>query len=200
MSATAAPYGLKPVGLIGGQPYTGAFREYKMTVNSATGIFNGDIVGLKAGQPTAGAASPTTTISDNTPIGVCVGVRYVTPGLKQPMHAQYLPAGAITAGYTDVFIKVADDPDLVFMIQGAGQIDRADIGLNAALGNFGAGSTVTGNSKLNLVDPATTNTLAMRVVDVVDNVGNGSVPSDAYTDVLVKFNVGVHQYQVVLGQ
>lgn len=195
MSSTSAPYGLKPVGLVGGQVYNGGFREYKMTTNSATAIYTGSVVGLVSGQPAAIAATPTTTISDNSPVGVCVGVRYVDPTSKQTRFAQYLPAGAITAGYTDVFIRVVDDPDTVFQIQASGAVTRASIGMNAALTTF-TGSTTTGNSATALDQStlAVTSTLAMRVVDVVDNPGNGSVPGDAYTDVLVMFNVGVHRY------
>ena len=42
MSTVAAPYGLKPISLIGGQSFTGGtIREYLMTTNTATAIFNG---------------------------------------------------------------------------------------------------------------------------------------------------------------
>jgi hypothetical protein len=54
------------------------------------------------------------------------------------------------------------------------------------LGNFG-GSTTTGRSTIHLLAPARTATLAMRVVDFVD-------PGSAFTDVIVKFNTGVHMY------
>lgn len=187
MANTAAPYGLRPVNLIGGQPYAGAIREIPMTVNTATAIFTGDVVLLgaaSAGQPTAAAATVTT--STGGVAGVCVGVRYVSPDTKQPLYAQYLPANAITNGYTQVFIRVVDDPDVVFQVQAAGSVAATVRGKFAALENFG-GSTATGNSSVRLSTPANTATLAVRIIDFVDAGSN-------FTDCLVKFNAGVHMY------
>lgn len=187
MASTASPYGLRPLNLIGGQVFAGAFREIPMTVNSATAIFNGDVVQISAasaGQPSAVAASPTTSSAGI--VGVCVGVRYVTPDLKQPQYAQYLPANAITSGYTDVFIRVTDDPDALFVVQAVGSVAATQRGRFAALENFG-GSTSTGNSSVRLSTPANTGTLAVRIVDFVD-VGS------AFTDCIVKLNQGVHMY------
>ena len=35
MASVASPYGLKPVNLIGGQPYAGSFREIKLSTNNS---------------------------------------------------------------------------------------------------------------------------------------------------------------------
>jgi len=188
MPATASPYGLIPINLIGGQSFNGgSIREVPMTVNSATAIFTGDVVLIgasSAGQPTAAAATVTT--STGGVMGVCVGVSYVDPVLKYQLEAMYLPANAVTNGYTNIKIKVCDDPDQLYQIQGAGSIAATTRGYQAALGNFG-GSAATGRSTINLVAPARTNSLAMRVVDFID-------PGSAFTDVIVKFNTGVHMY------
>lgn len=200
MATTAAPYGLLPLNLIGGQSFTGgSIRDYAMTVNSAVAIFKGDIVQIgasSAGQPTAMAASPTT--STQGLVGVAVGVSYVDPVLKYQVYANFLPAGAISAGYTNVFIRVVEDPDQLYQVQADGAVGRTEIGMNAPLTNFG-GSTTTGNSTIALQANATanTNTLAVRIVDLV--VGPFSTPGDAYTDTIVKFNFGVHSYYQALG-
>ena len=39
MASTAAPYGLKPVNLIGGQPYAGSTRQIKIASGYNTNIF-----------------------------------------------------------------------------------------------------------------------------------------------------------------
>ena len=187
MASTASPYGLRPLNLIGGQVFAGSFREIPMTVNSAVAIYNGDVVQISAasaGQPQAIATTPSTS----TPgiVGVCVGVRYVTPGLTQPQYAQYLPANAITNGYTQVFIRVCDDPDALFVCQAAGQVAADQRGRFAALENFG-GNNLTGNSSVRLSTPANTGTLAVRIVDFVDAGSN-------FTDCIVKINQGVHMY------
>jgi hypothetical protein len=188
MAATASPYGLRPVNLIGGQSFNGgAIREVPMTVNSATAIYTGDVIligAASAGQPTSAAATVTT--STGGVLGVCVGVSYVDPVLKYQVFGQTLPANAVNSGYTNIKIHVNDDKDQLYQIQGAGSIAATTRGYQAALGNFG-GSAATGLSTVNLVAPARTATLAMRVVDFVD-------AGSAFTDVIVKFNTGVHMY------
>lgn len=206
MASTLSPYGLKPVNLIGGQSYAGSTREVKLSTNNTAAIYNGDVVQLSAaGNPAAIAATPTAGTTSGI-IGVCLGVRYVNPATKQPTFAQFLPANAITGGYTEVFLVVADDPDLVFQIQGTAAFGTLTngaagaVGKNAALGFATAGSTATGNSGVNLVvgvngaSLALTATLAMRVVGVV-----AGTETDAYPELLVKFNQGTHSYYLATG-
>lgn len=188
MATVASPYGLRPINLIGGRPNPGgAMREVPMTVNSATAIYTGDIILIgasSAGQPTAAAATPTTTTGGV--IGVCVGVSYVDPVLKYVVHAQFLPANAVTSGYTNIVIKVNDDPQQLYQIQAAGSVAATTRGYQVAVENFG-GSATTGLSTVRAGTPARTATLALRVVDFVD-------AGSAYTDLIVKFNTGVHMY------
>lgn len=206
MAATLSPYGLKPVNLIGGQSFAGSTREIKLSTNNTAAIFNGDVVQLtSAGNPQAIAATPTAGTTAGI-VGVCLGVRYVNPATKQPTFAQFLPANAITGGYTDVFVIVADDPDLVFQVQGTAAFGSLTngaagaVGKNAALGFATAGSTSTGNSGVNIVvgvngaSLALTATLAMRVVGVV-----AGTETDAFPELLVKFNQGTHSYYLATG-
>jgi hypothetical protein len=194
MATTASPYGLRPINLIGGQSFTGGtIRKYVMTVNSATGIFFGDVVKIADGEPSALTATPTT--STKGVVGVCVGVSYTDPTLKYTQFSQFLPANAVNSGYTNILISVIDDPDQLYQVQADGSVTRADIGNNAALGNFSAGSNTTGNSKVNMsATTANTATLAVRIVDLVDGAPTFSTPGDAFTDCIVKFNFGVHSY------
>lgn len=197
MANTATPFGLKPVNLVGGQSFNGgSIREFNLPSNVAAAYYTGAVMYINTnGVITPRPASPTTT---NTVVGVCVGVRYVSPDTKQPLYSQYLPSGAITAGYTDVWIRVCDDPDQLYSIQAATVIGtrvngaRGAIGGNAALTGF-SGSAATGLANTALDTGANwgsvtdTATLAMRVIDII-------TPTDTYPEVLVKFNQGVHQY------
>lgn len=222
MANVASAYGLKPVNLIGGQPFAGQFREYKMAADTAYGIYNGDLIVLSsAGVPQSLAvanASPVAPIVSGSPaagtagiVGVCVGVRYVNPATKQPLYAQSIVANAVTAGYTDIYVRVVDDPDAVFQIQGSAALGTFNsgtagsgwpgaIGKNAALGVFRSGSNSTGNSAMNLVvgtngaSLATTASLALRIVDMVEGT-----EGDAYPEFLVKLNAGLHSYYNSLG-
>jgi hypothetical protein len=210
MATVSSPYGLKPINLIGGQAFNGGvIREIQLTTNNSAAIYNGDLVQIGAaagGQPTVVAATPTTSSVGVT--GVCVGVRYQLAGqqLGYPLYAQYLPANAITAGYTNVFIRVMDDPDALFQVQSLGSITAASIGKTIALGNFTAGTgsstgnTATGNSVVAAASSAAnTSALACKIVDIVNanSTFGGNFPSnpgDAYTDIIVKLNFGVHAY------
>ena len=210
MATVSSPYGLKPVSMIGGQSFTGGtIREYLMTTNNSAAIYNGDLVQLgaaAAGQPTVVTATPTT--SSVGIVGVCVGVRYQLAGqqLGYPLFAQYLPANAVTAGYTNIFIRVVEDPDQLYQVQSLGSIGYGSIGKTIALANFtggtgsSTGNTTSGNSVVALsATVANTSALACKIVDLVNSSstfgGNfPSNPGDAYTDCIVKLNFGVHSY------
>ena len=210
MATTSSPYGLKPINLIGGQSFnSGVIREILMTTNNTAPIGFGDLVQLgaaAAGQPTVVTATPTT--SSVGIVGVCVGVRYQLVGqqLGYPLYAQYLPANAVTAGYTNIYVRVMDDPDALFQVQSLGSITVGSIGKTVALANFTAGTgsttvnTTTGNSVVALsATVANTSALACKIVDLVNanSTFGGNFPSnpgDAYTDCIVKLNFGVHSY------
>lgn len=220
MSAFATPYGLKPVQLIGGEAFNGGVaREFPVRANNTAAIYNGDLIQLStAGLPSAVSTSPTAvkipaTSADATAgiVGVCVGVRYVTAGTKQPVWSQYLPANATTAGLTDIWIMVSDDPNTVFQVKGTAALGTFNsgtngsgwpgaIGKNAALDFSTAGSTSTGVSGVALSvgtnggNLATTATLATRIIGIVPGT-----ESDAYPEFYVKLNVGVHSYTNSLG-
>lgn len=220
MATVASPYGLRPVHLIGGGPYSGgSIREYKVAANNSAAIYNGDLVVLSsAGLPSAVSSTPSgikvpATSADATAgiVGVCIGARYVDASMKYALHANYLPANSITGGATDVWIKVVDDPDTLFQVQGTAALGTFNsgtagsgwpgaIGKNAALDFNTAGSTATGVSGVRLLvgtngaSLATTATLAVRIIDVVRGT-----EGDTYPEFLVKLNVGVHSYQNPLG-
>lgn len=187
MALVAAPYGLRPINRLGGTSYSGgSVRMIPMTVNVATPIGTGDVVEIgiaSAGQPTARQSTPTT--STGGILGVCVGVSYVDPTLKQQLFAMSLPGGAVTAGYTNILIHVNDDPDQLYQLQSAGSVARTVQGKFCALENFTGAVGTYGNSVLRGATPANTATLAMRIVDFA------STPGDTYTDLIVKFNTGV---------
>lgn len=206
MAATSTPYGLKPINLIGGQAFNGGvIREIKLSTNNSTAFYTGDVIQLtSAGNPQPLTATITTGTTAGV-VGVCLGVSYVDPNLKYQVFAQYLPAGAINGGYTNVTIHVCDDPDQLYQVQGSAAFGTLTngaagaVGKNAALGNFG-GNATTGLSTINLVvgsnggSLASTATLAMRVVDVVAASAN-----DSYPDLIVKFNQGAHSYLFATG-
>ena len=165
-----APYGLKPINLIGGQVFAGSTREYPIPYGYATSIFYGDLVGLSRGNVQRLSVSTGTL---GTVTGVFLGCSYTNPTTKQKQFAQYWPAST-TAG--DAVAIVCDDPDTVFkavvcntgttVASGA----RAMIGQNLAMIN-NTGNVNTGDSANALLapsdTPATTDALPIRVLGLV---------------------------------
>ena len=195
MSATATPYGFKPVNEIGGLPYAGSTRQIKIASGYASNIFYGQVVSIVA----AGTIEVVVTNGDNsTPfpagtIGVFVGCTYTNPTTKQLTFSQYWPTGTVAS---DAMAYVVDDYNTLFQVQAAGSLAQATLGSNAILNaaqTTSTGSTTTGNSNTALsTSVATTSGYAFRIVDFVESTT--STVGDSYTDVLVKFNPVAHSY------
>ena len=173
-----APYGVKPVNLIGGQVFAGSTRNLPIAYNYGTAIYYGDLVTLGTTGSTAGFVIPSSTstslVSKGT-VGVFLGCYYTNPTTKQRQFAQYYP-GSVTAG--DITAIVADDPDQVFKMAAVTAASTATIssfpsamvGLNAVL-NTPVGSASTGNSGAGLVAANTTTAVgsggAFRILNLV---------------------------------
>ena len=193
MATTAAPYGLKPVKRADGMPYAGATSQYLIDpAGEATNLFYGQVViigadGYIALATGSGADLTTNSISGTTgvgAIGVFVGCEY-TNDMGQTVQAQYYPSGALNAK-----AYVVDDPNVLFQAQLDGTGAQTVIGTNtffAAAQSTSTGSTSTGNSTSALDATVQTAAAAFRIVAHV------SPASDAFPDVLVKFNPGAHQ-------
>ncbi len=183
MASTPAPYGLRPVNLIGGQPYAGSTRLIKINNAYAASIYYGQPVAINASGVVV-AETGTTAVAVTGVVGVFVGCTYTDPNLKYKVFKQYWPSGTVA---TDAFAYVVDDPDVVMQGQAGGAITQADLGANIALGTS-AGSTDTGNATTPLgASAATTATLPLRIVGFLD--APDSAVGDAYTDILVKWNM-----------
>jgi len=185
MATTAAPYGARPINTTSASgSYTGKVQHIKIASAYGTAIFYGDFVKLV----TAGTVEKDTGTTACTPIGIFMGCKYTDSTTNQMTFNQQWPASMAAS---DAMAYVVTDPEVLFQMQGDEAVAQAALGANSAVVQT-AGSTSIGNSK-NAVDGstvATTNTLPVKIVDFVD--GPTSSVGDAYTDVIVKFNVG-HQ-------
>ena len=186
-----APYGLKPINLIGGQVFAGSTREYPIPYGYATSIFYGDLVGLSRGNVQRLSVSTGTL---GTVTGVFLGCSYTNPSTNQKIFAQYWPAGTVASDAVGI---VVDDPDALFKVAvlsnstTIGGLTRAAVGQNVAF-FLTAGSTTSGDSKEGVYNSTgSTTTLPFRIVDVVPETVNAS---GSFTEVIVKFNFGVHTY------
>ena len=195
----SAPYGLKPINLIGGQVFAGATRLMEIASGYNANIFYGDFVKRVIG----GTIQKDTGTTANTPCGVFLGCQFTNASTGQIQHQQYYPASQQIASGTKIYAVVADDPDTLFQVAvcSAGTtmatVTQNAIGTNMSI-LATAGSTTTGNSSYSVLStsPAVTATFPVRVIDVVEE----SAPTaTTYSEVIVKINFGIHQYNNATG-
>jgi len=189
----SAPYGLKPVNLIGGQVFAGSTRLMEIASGYATNIFYGDLVKRVA----TGTIEKDTGTTTATPCGVFLGVSFTNSSTGQVQQQQFYPASQAIATGTKIFAVVADDPDTLFqvaVVSGTTVISGVTI---SAIGNNAtlvqnAGSSITGDSKVAILDSTgTSGTLPIRIIDVVRDT---ATPADNFPEVIVKINATMHQY------
>lgn len=187
-----APYGLVPINLIGGQVFAGSTRLIPIASGSTTAIFNGDVVNLGS----TGTLGKDVGTATATPVGVFLGCTYTDPTFGKTFR-QFYPGGLAIA---DIMAYVIDDPNALFKVavtaagtSTIGNVSRAVVGENSALIQT-AGSTVTGNSRVSISSTtATASTLPVRIIDIVQETALAVNPA-SYTEVIVKWNAGMHQY------
>jgi hypothetical protein len=170
---------MRPVGRIGGTPYTGGTSRYRIAANYGTSIFQGDMVM----QVTGGGIEVHADGGTVPIVGVFNGCQYTDPTTKEQVYSNYYPA---STNASDIIAFIIDDPMVIFEIQANAAMPVADL-----LGNFdivytSSGSTVTGISgaELNVSDGATGTTLSLKAIDISEDPENSDV-SSANTNVRV---------------
>jgi hypothetical protein len=193
----AGPYGFQPINLVGGQVFAGSTRLIPIASGSGTSIFYGDVVRLNTGG-TLSKVSTTATATDA--VGIFLGCQFTNPSTKQLLQQQYYPASTVAS---DIQAFVLDDPDALFKVAvtAAGTstisgVTQAAIGQNTAL-ILTAGSTTTGDSNASVSATTGAGTaVPMRIVGGIPETVNAS---GSFTEVIVKFNFGVHTYYSAAG-
>jgi hypothetical protein len=171
----SAPYGLKPINLIGGQVFAGSTRNLPIQYGYGTNIFYGDFVVLSRGFVTRAAVSTGTGVNQAT--GIFLGVTYTNPLTKQKQFSQFWPASTLAG---DAEAVVCDDPDTVFkavVCSGTTVVasgGMAMVGTNLSLIDNGAvaSSLNTGNSANAVLAPTATpatTILPVRCVGLVND-------------------------------
>jgi hypothetical protein len=204
-----APYGLKPINLIGGQVFAGATRKLPIASGYNTNIFYGDIVTLTS----TGTIAKSAIADESSPVaglvGVFLGCEYVN-AQGQVIFAQYFPANTTAPTGTQIRAIVCDDPDTLFkVVLVAGDTEDSTAALTPAfLGQTVVGSnvtcvqntgnTATGDSRIGVYTPGGQGTAStvFRVVDVVPDTANSS---GNFCELIVKFNFGYHSYYNATG-
>lgn len=168
MANADTPFGLKPVSMLDGSPYSASVRIFSTASGDGTAIFIGDPVKL------SGTSS---TVNGEEYIDVDqAATGDVIAGVVVGVVAETRDSLVYRAASTTRLLMVETGRDVLFEIQevsGGTPLAAADMGLNA---NFvvGSGSTTTGYSgvELNNATEATTNTLDLQIVAKAPRVDN----------------------------
>jgi len=174
MANSDKPNGARPVGTLSGAPISGTVRSY-LADGSGSDIFIGDFVEMNDDGFIDVAAAASVEL-----IGVCVGFQNAQPGQTDGVTDHFM------SGATDVdrqkkyydasadgemYILVAQGPDVLYEIQTDGTITFTDIGNNAEIVDT-AGDTTRGISQQELSATTTAATAQLRIVGPVNRVDN----------------------------
>lgn len=195
MANAETSFGLRPVGLVGSAVNSTGLTTYEIASDNADPIYQyGIVTPTSAGVIAfAGATNGGTTAA----LGVLMGVEYVDATTKKTVFLNYWPGSASVSVNTAYPVKalVADNPDQLFVVAADATLtDRATalaaVFANASLGTSArTGTTANGRStsQLGVSTIATTATLPLRIVGLVDDAANSDYAS-AGAHLLVRLN------------
>jgi hypothetical protein len=197
------PYGFKPINLIGGQVFAGATRKMRIASGYNTAIGYGDLL-IRVNDGTVARSAATTAKPTGGFAGVFLGCEFINPSTGQLQFQQNFVADTtVTSGFITAY--VCEDPDALFQVAVVSGttvvtgVQFTSVGNNATIVN---NTTITnaGNSQIALLDStATTDSLPIRIVDVVPDTAYESGGNIVYPEVIVKFNFGMHAYDTAVG-
>lgn len=180
MSATSAPFGLRPA------YFPTGLERAQALANGITSGYGSNILKGQAVQysPNAGVILPVvdTTTNSGQVAGAFDGVEWTdTTGRRRVSN--YWPAN--TSG-TAIVAYFYNDQQIVYEIQADGPVAQTAIGNEANFSNFTAGSTTTGLSQMTLSSSlvGSGSTGQVRIVDIAPYPDNAW--GDAYTIVRVQ--------------
>lgn len=179
MANKDASFGLKPVRMMGGSPYSGGQSRYRIAANYGTNIFQGDLVM----QVTGGGIEIHADGGTVPIVGVFNGCMYTDPTTSEQIFSNHYPA---STNASDIIAFVHDDPETVFEIQADDTFPVADLFGNFDIVYTNSGSTTTGISgaELDVTTGATSTNLPLKAIDISQDPENSDVGS-ANTNVLV---------------
>jgi hypothetical protein len=195
MANQETAFGLRPVGLVGSATNSTGLTTYEIASNNTNAIFQYGLVTPTASGVLdhAGATSGGTTAA----VGVLMGVKYHDSTQKKPVFLNYWPGSGAVSVNTNFPVEaiVSDNPNQLFAVAAdatltnratalAGVFANASLGTSARTGVTGTGRS---NSQLSVASIATTATLPLRIVGLVDDDANNDYAS-AGAHLLVRIN------------
>jgi hypothetical protein len=183
MANMSGNFGFRPIQQVGSGYNSSGTNEYVIANNEGSALFQGDPVILVAN----GAIDIGSTAGAEL-IGVFNGCFYTDPTTQKPTFSNYYP-GSIAAD--DIVAYVFDDPNKQFEVK----IDdsnggQAQVGSNANIATYSAGSTINGISNVALDGSSFTQNAAanLRIVRLSRDVENSDYTT-ANANIVVKINL-----------
>jgi hypothetical protein len=183
MANQDSPFGLRPVRMVNGSPFSNQQNRYRIAANYNTSIFQGDLVKAVTG----GGIERVAAADGGLVLGVFNGCTYTDPTSGKQKWSNYYPA---STNASDIIAFVVDAPDTVFEVQADAAFPVADLfGNFDIVDNSPVGDTTSGisNMELSVVTGATTATLPLKAIDISQDPLNSDVAT-ANTNVLVIIN------------
>lgn len=197
MSATSAPFGLRPAFHPSGLDRATALANGIQAVSTSGNVSAGYASNILKGQPikmnTAGWIEIVS--GGGSFLGAFAGVEW-TDATGRRRVSNYWPANeSFQVG--SVIVYYYSDPNIVYEVQAAGSLSQAAVGDEYDLSNETAGSTTTGLSQCTLSTTAAGagNSAQMRVIDIAPYPDNAW--GDAYT--IVRATIAEFQFAGAAG-
>lgn len=179
MSATAAPFGLRPV-----YHPSGSIRPVAVQIASAlaTNIFQYSPIAYVPASGTIALAAAGARAT-----GVFMGVEF-TPSDGRRRYSNTWPASQVA---TEIVAYITQDPYIIYEVQANGSLAQDDIGECAdwTTNDTNAGNTVTGLSTVALATPPAAAIAGLQVLGLAPYVDN--TWGDAFT--IVQVRIAEHQ-------
>lgn len=183
------PSGLTPVRYLNGSPWNGGGNIYSIAASYNTALYIGDPV-ISSGTADAAGIQGIAIYGGTGAIRgviVAIGTSYESLVNAADLTKVYHPANDAAEWYA----LVVDDPNVIFEVQensNGTQLAAADIGMNTILKSGTGNGFLSGWLLSSATDatPATTATLAVRLLGLVQRTGNAF---GAYAKHLIQINV-----------
>ena len=203
MANQDAPFGFRAIGGMGSSYETQGTSKYQINDNWTNAIFQGDLVGAGDGTVTdrAGTASVAGYIFGSIAasllnLGVFNGCFYIDPTTSKPTWKNYYPGAVnITTGTIDAYCY--DNPQQLYVVQTAGTLTQADAGSLIDDNTYVAGSTTSGQSKLEIATSSGFTTAQWRIIRLSEDPSNSDTGS-ANSNWVVRLNESIYYNSAIL--
>ena len=187
-------FGLRPIGKVGQNTNSTGVTEYRIASTNTNAIYQGSpVIPLAAGVIDIVGAAAGGTVGL---LGVFWGCEYVSSVTGEKVFSNYWPGTGADSNFP-VKAFVYDDPMQLFLVATSNVVAaanteaevRAAVFANANFADGDTGSTTTGlsDATLDLNTIATTNTLNMRIMGVLDDPENSDFTA-AGVGIIVRLN------------